>query len=195
MKKSGRPQLTSCRSATSQSDLQLIRTPARTAKTSASRRKTLDARPSKRPNELPVSTCGHKRPVTCTGTHGYKILSGGQQFLISGDVVHVPEILVALPDTGTNFDVDHEQATSPAKECSTKSRPTGCSSRECICITQASTTWRARVTGICCTRKRGSTSCDLGSLPTRPRSMSRLPHVRDRLHESGRRFARLSVVL
>ena len=36
--------------------------------------------------------------------------------LIWGDVVHVPEIQVALPDTGTNFDVDYEQATISRKK-------------------------------------------------------------------------------
>jgi glyoxylase-like metal-dependent hydrolase (beta-lactamase superfamily II) len=44
------------------------------------------------------------------GHTGYMISSGGQELLIWGDVVHVPEIQVALPDTGTNFDVDYEQA-------------------------------------------------------------------------------------
>ena len=31
-------------------------------------------------------------------------------------MVHVPEVQVALPDTGTNFDVDYEQATRSRKK-------------------------------------------------------------------------------
>jgi glyoxylase-like metal-dependent hydrolase (beta-lactamase superfamily II) len=44
------------------------------------------------------------------------ISSAGQQLLIWGDVVHIPEIQVALPDTGTHFDVDYEQAKKSRKK-------------------------------------------------------------------------------
>jgi hypothetical protein len=44
------------------------------------------------------------------------ISSAGQQLLIWGDVVHVPEVQVALPDVGTNFDVDYQQATKSRKK-------------------------------------------------------------------------------
>lgn len=54
-------------------------------------------------------------PGHTPGHTGYLIASGGQQLLIWGDVVHVPEIQVALPDTGTNFDVDYEQARASRK--------------------------------------------------------------------------------
>jgi glyoxylase-like metal-dependent hydrolase (beta-lactamase superfamily II) len=49
-------------------------------------------------------------PGHTPGHTGYLISSGSQQLLIWGDVVHIPEIQVALPDTGTNFDVDFEIA-------------------------------------------------------------------------------------
>jgi glyoxylase-like metal-dependent hydrolase (beta-lactamase superfamily II) len=55
-------------------------------------------------------------PGHTPGHTGYMISSGGQQLLIWGDVVHVPEVQVALPDTGTNFDVDYEQATISRKK-------------------------------------------------------------------------------
>jgi glyoxylase-like metal-dependent hydrolase (beta-lactamase superfamily II) len=55
-------------------------------------------------------------PGHTPGHTGYMILSAGQQLLIWGDVVHVPEIQVALPDTGTNFDVDYEQAKKSRKK-------------------------------------------------------------------------------
>ena len=55
-------------------------------------------------------------PGHTPGHTGYLISSEGQQLLIWGDVVHVPEIQVALPDTGTNFDVDYEQATRSRKK-------------------------------------------------------------------------------
>jgi hypothetical protein len=68
MKKFGRLQPTSCRSTASPGSLQPIRTPARTAKTSASRRRTssLDARLPKRPNELvarPLATSALRSTV------------------------------------------------------------------------------------------------------------------------------------
>jgi glyoxylase-like metal-dependent hydrolase (beta-lactamase superfamily II) len=49
-------------------------------------------------------------PGHTPGHTGYLISSGGEQLLIWGDVVHVPEVQVALPDTGTHFDVDFEEA-------------------------------------------------------------------------------------
>jgi glyoxylase-like metal-dependent hydrolase (beta-lactamase superfamily II) len=55
-------------------------------------------------------------PGHTPGHTGYMILSAGQQLLIWGDVVHVPEVQVALPDTGTNFDVDYEQAVKSRKK-------------------------------------------------------------------------------
>jgi glyoxylase-like metal-dependent hydrolase (beta-lactamase superfamily II) len=54
-------------------------------------------------------------PGHTPGHTGYLISSGGQQLLIWGDVVHVPEVQVALPDTGTNFDVDFEEARMSRK--------------------------------------------------------------------------------
>lgn len=54
-------------------------------------------------------------PGHTPGHTGYLISSGGQELLIWGDVVHVPEIQVALPDTGTNFDVDFEEARKSRK--------------------------------------------------------------------------------
>jgi glyoxylase-like metal-dependent hydrolase (beta-lactamase superfamily II) len=55
-------------------------------------------------------------PGHTPGHTGYMISSRGQQLLIWGDVVHVPEVQVAMPDTGTNFDVDYEQATISRKK-------------------------------------------------------------------------------
>jgi glyoxylase-like metal-dependent hydrolase (beta-lactamase superfamily II) len=55
-------------------------------------------------------------PGHTPGHTGYMISSAGQQLLIWGDVVHVPEVQVALPDTGTNFDVDYEQAKRSRKK-------------------------------------------------------------------------------
>jgi glyoxylase-like metal-dependent hydrolase (beta-lactamase superfamily II) len=54
-------------------------------------------------------------PGHTPGHTGYMISSGGQQLLIWGDVVHVPEVQVALPDTGTSFDVDYEMARTSRK--------------------------------------------------------------------------------
>jgi glyoxylase-like metal-dependent hydrolase (beta-lactamase superfamily II) len=54
-------------------------------------------------------------PGHTPGHTGYLISSGGQQLLIWGDVVHVPEVQVALPDTGTHFDVDFEEARMSRK--------------------------------------------------------------------------------
>jgi glyoxylase-like metal-dependent hydrolase (beta-lactamase superfamily II) len=54
-------------------------------------------------------------PGHTPGHTGYLISSGGQQLLIWGDVVHVPEVQVALPDTGTSFDVDFETARMSRK--------------------------------------------------------------------------------
>jgi glyoxylase-like metal-dependent hydrolase (beta-lactamase superfamily II) len=54
-------------------------------------------------------------PGHTPGHTGYLISSSGQELLIWGDVVHVPEIQVALPDTGTNFDVDFEGARMSRK--------------------------------------------------------------------------------
>jgi glyoxylase-like metal-dependent hydrolase (beta-lactamase superfamily II) len=54
-------------------------------------------------------------PGHTPGHSGYLISSGGQELLIWGDVVHVPEVQVALPDAGTNFDVDFEQARKSRK--------------------------------------------------------------------------------
>ena len=54
-------------------------------------------------------------PGHTPGHTGYLISSGGQELLIWGDVVHVPEVQVALPDTGTNFDVDFEEARKSRK--------------------------------------------------------------------------------
>jgi glyoxylase-like metal-dependent hydrolase (beta-lactamase superfamily II) len=54
-------------------------------------------------------------PGHTPGHTGYLISSGSEQLLIWGDVVHVPEIQVALPDTGTNFDVDFEEARKSRK--------------------------------------------------------------------------------
>ena len=55
-------------------------------------------------------------PGHTPGHTGYLISSGPQQLLIWGDVVHVPEVQVALPDTGTNFDVDFEAARKSRKK-------------------------------------------------------------------------------
>jgi len=55
-------------------------------------------------------------PGHTPGHTGYMISSAGQQLLIWGDVVHLPEVQVALPDTGTNFDVDYEQARKSRKK-------------------------------------------------------------------------------
>lgn len=54
-------------------------------------------------------------PGHTPGHTGFMISSGGQQLLIWGDVVHIPEVQVALPDTGTNFDVDYELARQSRK--------------------------------------------------------------------------------
>jgi glyoxylase-like metal-dependent hydrolase (beta-lactamase superfamily II) len=54
-------------------------------------------------------------PGHTPGHSGYLISSGGQELLIWGDVVHVPEVQVALPDAGTNFDVDFEEARKSRK--------------------------------------------------------------------------------
>ena len=54
-------------------------------------------------------------PGHTPGHCGYLVSSGTQQLLIWGDVVHVPEVQVALPDTGTVFDVDFEQARASRK--------------------------------------------------------------------------------
>ena len=54
-------------------------------------------------------------PGHTPGHTGYLISYGDQQLLIWGDVVHVPEVQVALPDTGTNFDVDFEQGVKSRK--------------------------------------------------------------------------------
>jgi glyoxylase-like metal-dependent hydrolase (beta-lactamase superfamily II) len=54
-------------------------------------------------------------PGHTPGHTGYLISSTGEQLLIWGDVVHVPEVQVALPDTGTIFDVDYEQARASRK--------------------------------------------------------------------------------
>jgi glyoxylase-like metal-dependent hydrolase (beta-lactamase superfamily II) len=54
-------------------------------------------------------------PGHTPGHTGFMISSAGQQLLIWGDVVHLPEVQVALPDTGTNFDVDYELATKSRK--------------------------------------------------------------------------------
>jgi len=54
-------------------------------------------------------------PGHTPGHTGFMISSAGQQLLIWGDVVHLPEVQVALPDTGTNFDVDYEQARKSRK--------------------------------------------------------------------------------
>jgi glyoxylase-like metal-dependent hydrolase (beta-lactamase superfamily II) len=55
-------------------------------------------------------------PGHTPGHTGYMVSSAGQQLLIWGDVVHIPEIQVALPDTGTNFDVDYEQVKKSRKK-------------------------------------------------------------------------------
>jgi glyoxylase-like metal-dependent hydrolase (beta-lactamase superfamily II) len=55
-------------------------------------------------------------PGHTPGHTGFMISSAGQQLLIWGDVVHLPEVQVALPDTGTNFDVDYEQAKKSRKK-------------------------------------------------------------------------------
>ena len=55
-------------------------------------------------------------PGHTPGHTGFVISSAGQQLLIWGDVVHLPEVQVALPDTGTNFDVDYEQAKQSRKK-------------------------------------------------------------------------------
>jgi glyoxylase-like metal-dependent hydrolase (beta-lactamase superfamily II) len=55
-------------------------------------------------------------PGHTPGHTGYMISSAGHQLLIWGDVVHVPEVQVALPDAGTNFDVDYEQARESRKK-------------------------------------------------------------------------------
>jgi glyoxylase-like metal-dependent hydrolase (beta-lactamase superfamily II) len=54
-------------------------------------------------------------PGHTPGHCGYLVSSGTQQLLIWGDVVHVPEVQVALPDTGTVFDIDFEQAQTSRK--------------------------------------------------------------------------------
>jgi glyoxylase-like metal-dependent hydrolase (beta-lactamase superfamily II) len=54
-------------------------------------------------------------PGHTPGHTGYLISSSDEQLLIWGDVVHVPEVQVALPDTGTIFDVDYEQARESRK--------------------------------------------------------------------------------
>jgi glyoxylase-like metal-dependent hydrolase (beta-lactamase superfamily II) len=54
-------------------------------------------------------------PGHTPGHTGYMVSSGTQQLLIWGDVVHVPEVQVALPDTGTGFDIDFEQARTSRK--------------------------------------------------------------------------------
>jgi len=54
-------------------------------------------------------------PGHTPGHTGFMISSAGQQLLIWGDVVHLPEVQAALPDTGTNFDVDYEQAVKSRK--------------------------------------------------------------------------------
>jgi glyoxylase-like metal-dependent hydrolase (beta-lactamase superfamily II) len=54
-------------------------------------------------------------PGHTPGHSGYLISSGGQELLIWGDVVHVPEVQVALPDAGTNFDVDFDEARKSRK--------------------------------------------------------------------------------
>jgi glyoxylase-like metal-dependent hydrolase (beta-lactamase superfamily II) len=54
-------------------------------------------------------------PGHTPGHSGFMISSGGEELLIWGDVVHVPEIQVALPDTGVIFDVDFEQAKKSRK--------------------------------------------------------------------------------
>jgi glyoxylase-like metal-dependent hydrolase (beta-lactamase superfamily II) len=55
-------------------------------------------------------------PGHTPGHTGYMISSAGQQLLIWGDVVHIPEVQVAVPDAGTNFDVDYERARQSRKK-------------------------------------------------------------------------------
>jgi glyoxylase-like metal-dependent hydrolase (beta-lactamase superfamily II) len=54
-------------------------------------------------------------PGHTPGHTGYVISSGGEQLLIWGDVVHIPEIQIPLPDAGTYYDVDYEQARQTRK--------------------------------------------------------------------------------
>jgi glyoxylase-like metal-dependent hydrolase (beta-lactamase superfamily II) len=54
-------------------------------------------------------------PGHTPGHTGYLIASGSDQLLIWGDVVHLPEVQVAFPETGTGFDTDIGQATVSRK--------------------------------------------------------------------------------
>lgn len=51
---------------------------------------------------LPGHTPGHS---------GYRITSGGEDLLIWGDIVHIPEIQISLPDVALQLDVDPLLAT------------------------------------------------------------------------------------
>ena len=74
------------------------------------------------------------------GHTGYLISSKGEQLLIWGDIVHIPDIQTRRPDVFMEPDVDGEAAIATRKRIMDRSRPTGCSLPACTCTFRASST-------------------------------------------------------
>jgi glyoxylase-like metal-dependent hydrolase (beta-lactamase superfamily II) len=62
------------------------------------------------PGVTAIPTPGHT-----PGHTSYLIASGGEQLMIWGDTVHVPEVQTAFPEAGVAFDTDSAMATASRK--------------------------------------------------------------------------------